>query len=209
MTDPADARSFHAHVARNKQPISEVLKQQVPRGARVLEIGCGSGEHAAHFAGELAERDVVWLPTDLDSGALASARAWQAHAGLDHLLPPLELDVTREHWNLGLFEVVYSANVIHIAPWSVCEGLVRGAARHLTPNGLLITYGPYRIGGAHTALSNADFDARLKAKDPAWGVRDLEAITELAASSGFALLERVPMPANNFLLVFSRESGAA
>lgn len=187
---------------RNKQPIVEVLARVAPRTGRLLEIASGTGQHAVHFASHL--RGLSYQPTDVEPVNLASIEAWRREAGLDNLLPPLELDVRDDPWPVGEVQVVYSANLVHIAPWECAEGLLRGASRHLEPGGLLLVYGPFRVGGAHTAPSNLAFDEDLKRRDPRFGVRDLEALVALGEKHGISLEERVEMPANNQSLIFRR-----
>lgn len=188
--------------ARNRGPILEVLRGRLRGPTRVLEVGSGTGQHAAFFARSLAELD--WQPSERDAGLFDSIRAWAVHEGVARPRPPLRLDATAEAWPEGPFDWVFSANVVHIAPWEVCLGLVRGAARSLGPGGELLLYGPFRIGARHTAPSNEDFDLDLRRRDPAWGVRDLEAVEAEAARRGLVLVERVGMPANNQTLVFRR-----
>jgi SAM-dependent methyltransferase len=187
---------------RNKGPILEVLRRVLPARGVALEIASGSGQHAAYFAAQLPE--LVWQPSDVDEVNLASIRSWVAEAAGSNLRAPLELDVCASDWGVGLVDAVFNANMIHISPWECCAGLIAGAGRHLAPDGVLVMYGPYRVGGAHTAKSNADFDASLKARDARWGVRDCEAVAALALEEGLALEERVEMPANNQVLVFRR-----
>lgn len=189
---------------RNREPIREVLARFVPKGARVLEIAAGTGQHAAYLAPRLEAS--AWLPTDGDPTSLASIDAWRTES--DAILPARVLDVTKAEWPEGPFDVVYSANMIHIAPWACCEGLVDGAARVLGEGGLLVLYGPFKRGGAHTAPSNEAFDASLRARDPRWGVRDLEEVTARAAQAGLSLREIVEMPANNLTVIFSAPTGA-
>jgi SAM-dependent methyltransferase len=197
MTEAMSAPS----ALRNRGPILEVLRRVLPPHGLVLEIASGTGDHAVHFAAALP--GLAFQPTDRDSAALASIAAHRAAADLPNLLPPLPLDVT-EPWPVERADAVLSINLIHIAPWAAAEGLVAGAGRVVPPGGVLFLYGPYRIAGAHTAPSNAAFDESLRARDPAWGVRDLDDVARLAERHGFALEERVPMPANNFSLVFRR-----
>lgn len=199
-----DARVFHGHVARNKEPIAHALADLVASGASVLEVGSGSGEHAAYFAQTFRHREVTFQPTEFDPNHFDSIRAWLAHAQSPNLKSPERLDVTQSDWGLGSFDVVYAANVIHIVPWAVTVALFAGAARHLSPRGKLITYGPYRIGGRHTAESNAAFDARLRERDPSFGIRDFEALELIARGHGFVHAQRIAMPANNFLVSFER-----
>jgi SAM-dependent methyltransferase len=198
MTTPQDLRIHNAAAERNRGPILEVLQRVLPATGRLLEIASGTGQHAAHFAAALP--GWRWQPSDLDDAGFASIQAWTA--GLSNVLPPLRLDAACDGWSVGEVDAIYCANMIHIAPWEACLGLLRGAARCLVPQGLLILYGPYRIGGEHTAPSNAAFDADLQRRDAAWGVRDLEAVAEAARAHGLALRERIAMPANNQMLVF-------
>ncbi|MCR6629116.1 MAG: class I SAM-dependent methyltransferase [Magnetospirillum sp.] len=132
--------------------------------------------------------------------------AWRDEAGLDNLLPPLELDVRRQPWPLVAADAVFAANMIHISPWESTRALVEGAAVVLAPGGVLAVYGPFRVGGRHTAPSNQAFDADLRARNPNWGVRDLEAVEQLAQAAGFDPLETVPMPANNLSVAWRRRS---
>ena len=185
---------------RNKEPIAQVLARVLPPQGRVLELASGSGQHVAHFAQQLPH--LRFLPSDLEPSHLESIRAWTAE--LDNVEPPLLLDVCVDDYGVGAVEAMFCANLLHIAPWRCAEGLFRGTRRHLLPGGPLILYGPYHIDGLPTAASNAAFDADLRQRDPSWGVRDFEAVAALARSAGLSLEERVPMPANNQLLVFRK-----
>lgn len=202
MSQSSDPRQFRPHVPRNRDPILDVLRLILPPKGLVLEVASGSGEHAAYFAQNLRALD--WQPSDPDQEALASATAHRAEASLPNLLPPLPLDVTAAQWPVDRADAVICCNMIHIAPWTVCEGLIAGSARVLPTGGLLYLYGPYKIGGRHTAPTNQAFDERLRAQNPAWGIRDLDDVTALAARHGFALAETVPMPANNLSVIFRR-----
>ncbi len=194
----------HAPAAeRNREPILAVLRRVLPTAGLVLEIASGTGQHAAHFARHLP--GLAWQPSDRDPDALASIEAWRREAGLANLRAPVALDVARPPWPIAAADAVFAANLIHIAPWAACEGLLRGAGAVLPPGGRLVLYGPFMIGGRHTAPSNAAFDADLRARDPAWGVRDLDAVTALAAAQALAYVERVAMPANNLTVVFERK----
>jgi SAM-dependent methyltransferase len=187
---------------RNKQPILEVLRRVLPARGRLLELASGSGQHAVHFAAQLPGFEIQ--PSDMEPANLASIRAWVDEAQLPNLRAPCVIDVRDEQWGVGSFEAVFNANMIHIAPWECCLGLLRGAARHLLPGGVLVLYGPFRLEGAHTAPSNASFDADLRARDPRWGVRDAQEVIAQAERDGLMFVERVPMPANNQCLVFRR-----
>lgn len=190
----------HPWSERNKQPILEVLRRVLPDEGTVLEVGSGSGQHAAFFSRQLP--GLEWLPSDIDDDNLESIRAWRADTGRQNLLEPIRLDVVSDQWPVDLVDVVLSANMVHISPWACCLGLLAGARRHLVKNGLLIMYGPFRIGGEHTAESNEIFDGNLRDRDPSWGVRDLEAIQD--AAFGLELEDRFEMPANNQTLIFRR-----
>jgi SAM-dependent methyltransferase len=206
MSAATDPRLYHAHVARNREPILDVLKRVLPPAGLVVEIASGSGEHAVFFAKRLPA--LSWQPTDADAGALSSIAAHRAAADAPNLLAPLRLDTTAEQWPVADADAVVCNNMIHIAPWAVTEGLMRGAGRILPSGGVLYLYGPYRIDGRHTAPSNQEFDVWLRGQDAAWGIRDLGEVTELAARHGLTLVETVPMPANNFSVIFRKERSA-
>ncbi len=195
------ARSAPA-AARNCEPILLVLRDYLPRPARVLEIASGTGEHAVWFSGALPE--LTWQPTDRDPEALRSIAAWCDSTGRPNLLPPLPLDAATDTWPVTQADAVVAINMVHIAPWAATQGLIAGAARVLTPGGMLFLYGPFREGGVHTGAGNAAFDADLQARDPSWGIRDLDEIAALASLHGFMAPERIAMPANNLSVVFRR-----
>jgi SAM-dependent methyltransferase len=182
---------------RNKDPILEVLKTLIPPGAKVLEVASGTGEHAIHFARHLP---VTWQPSDLD---VSSVEAYRAEAGLPNLLPAIVLDA-RTDWDLQA-DVIVCINMIHISPWSACEGLVRNAARVLPAGGILFFYGPFLFDGV-TAPSNEAFSRSLRAQDPSWGVRDERDVTALCENHGFERVTVVPMPANNHCLAYRKQN---
>jgi len=197
---------------RNKEPILQVLRQWLPPQARVLEVGSGSGQHAVYFTRQLA--GLQWQPTDR-AEHLADLRERITLEGRDGLAPearltdPLQLDVDRaEQWPPGLYDAVFSANTTHIMGAASVPRLLAGAARVLTPGGLLLLYGPFHGGGVSTAPSNVAFDAHLRSLDPAMGVRDAREVTEQALSLGLEALADEAMPANNRTLIF-RKRGAA
>lgn len=197
--------ALHAPAAeRNKQPILEVLHGVLPEQGMALEIASGTGQHAAHFAAGLP--GWTWQPSDFDAANLASITAWTAK--LPNVLPAIQLDVLAADWPLPAaaqtLDAIFCANMLHIAPWACCAALMQGAARHLAPQGRLLTYGPYRVPGLATAPSNEAFDADLRARNPAWGLRDLADIETEARRAGLALIEQIAMPANNRVLVFAR-----
>jgi SAM-dependent methyltransferase len=189
---------------RNKQPILEVLQRVLPASGTLLELASGTGQHAVYFAQHLPGWTIQ--PSDVEPENLASIAAYQREAGLPNLREPVRLDVADATWPNA--SAVFNANMIHIAPWQAALDLLRGAARVLAPGDKLVLYGPFKIGGAHTAPSNQSFDDSLRARDPSWGVRDLEAVVSIAASHGLALEERVEMPANNQTLIFTRQERA-
>jgi SAM-dependent methyltransferase len=197
-----DHRRHAPATERNREPILEVLTRVLPVEGTVLELASGTGQHAAYFARRLP--GLVWQPTDRDGESFASITAWAEFEGATNVRPPFPLEATQDPWPVEAVQAIFNANMIHIAPWPVCLGLMRGAGRHLAPGGVLVLYGPFRVGGAHTAPSNAAFDADLRQRDPDWGVRDLEAVVKAAAAHGLTFAERVPMPANNQTLVFHR-----
>lgn len=199
---PQDARLCFPSAARTRQPILDVLSQHLPVHGLVLEVASGSGEHAAHFA--QACPGLSFQPSDPDPMHRASIDAWTAALGLANVRAAIHLDVTAEMWPIAAADAVLCSNMIHIAPWAAAVGLMRGAGRILPPGGVLYLYGPYKRGGRHTAPSNEAFDASLRAHNPEWGVRDLEAVADLAAAQGFAAPVVVRMPANNLSLVFRR-----
>jgi hypothetical protein len=187
---------------RNREPILEVLLEVLPDEGTMLEVASGTGMHAAHFVPRL--RGWTWQPTDHTAEALASVEAWRGEVGDPRLRPPVALDVTRRPWPVAHADAIFNANMIHIAPWEVAEGLFAGAGEVLRAGAPLLLYGPFKRNGAHTAPSNAAFDASLRTRDPRWGVRDLEAVEGLAARSGLHLEEVRSLPANNLLVVFWR-----
>jgi SAM-dependent methyltransferase len=199
----SDARLFAPAVARNRDPLLAVLRPRLPRAGLVLEIASGTGEHLAALAA--LTPDLAFQPTDPDPAARASANAWARHLAAGNMRPALPLDAAApETWPVAAADAILCVNMIHIAPWAATLGLLRGAARLLPPGAPLFLYGPFRRGGAHTAPSNAAFDESLRARDPAWGVRDLEAVA--AAAEGFGPPELIPMPANNLTVVFRRSA---
>jgi SAM-dependent methyltransferase len=207
-----DAAAFH----RNHAPIWDVLQAFLAgKSGEVLEAGSGTGQHVVHFAKQTP--DIVWWPSDLNERHLASIEAWRAHSGLTNIRAPLRVDLTDSAWcpqmhdgsGPGELLAVFCANVIHIAPWRVAEGLFAGAARHLRADGRLFLYGPFKRGGKHTAMSNAVFDTSLREQDAEWGVRDIVDLEKLAQGVGLRLAETHDMPANNMILSFQRSNAAA
>lgn len=189
---------------RNAGPILDVLRAHLPARGRVLEIAAGSGEHAVAFSTALPGLD--WTPSDPSEEARASIAAWGAQAGPANLQAPLALDMLDPTtWPAAPFNAIFCANMIHISPWETTTGLMTLAGRGLTnPGGLLVLYGPYAEADVPLAPSNAAFDASLKSRDPAWGLRDRDAVAAEARTHGLALTRRVEMPSNNLMLLFRR-----
>jgi hypothetical protein len=202
MTATTDVRRSAPATQRNREPILAVLARVLPSAGLVLEVASGTGEHACFFASKLPE--LTWQPSDLDDGNRASIAAWRDEAALPNLRAPLALDATSARWTIERADALVNINMIHIAPWAACEGLLRGAARVLPPGAPLVLYGPFRRGGRHTAPSNEAFDRGLRAQNAAWGVRDLDEVTRAAAAEGLPLAEIVEMPANNLSVIFRR-----
>lgn len=200
-----DPRRKAPATERNRDPILAVLRRLLEFPGLVLEVASGTGQHGAHFSAALPHLE--WQPSDFDTDSLPSIEAWAADARERgaNIHSPLHLDASAPAWPVDRADVIFNANMIHISPWEVGLGLIAGAARILSPRGLLVLYGPYKIGGEHTAESNAAFDASLRGRDPRWGVRDLETVQEAAREAGLAFVERVEMPANNQILVFRKE----
>lgn len=203
----ANGRRHAPATQRNREQILAVLTRVLPATAAVLEIASGTGEHAVFFAPALAPRS--WIPSDPDPQARQSIAAWRQAQPVSNLARPLALDVTQPRWweqvpplYVAPLGAIVAINLIHIAPWRACLGLLEGTAQLLLPGGILYLYGPYRQNGHHTAPSNEAFDQHLQAQNPDWGVRDQEAVVAIAHDQGLELVETVAMPANNLSLVF-------
>jgi len=193
---------------RNKQAILEQLRRILGVRGAALEIASGTGQHAAWFGAALP--GWTWQPSDADARMLPVIAERIAQSASRNVLPPVLIDVAAPTWFAsgsappeGIFDAIFCANMLHIAPWSACAGLMAGAHRHLALGGVLVTYGPY-FDGQTPATSNLAFDADLRARDPAWGIRRLEDVVAAARAEGLMLLSRHQMPANNLLLVFGR-----
>jgi hypothetical protein len=202
-----DAPAFH----RNHRPIRSVLEKSLAgKSGDVVEAGSGTGQHVVEFARHFPE--IVWWPSDLNEAHLKSISAWRTHAGPANIRAPLRIDLSDPAWCAEMHDgsgpakllAVFCANVIHIAPWRVAEGLFAGAGRYLRADGRLFLYGPFKRGGKHTSVSNAVFDSSLRERDPEWGVRDIGDLEKLAAGAGLKLIEIAEMPAHNLTLAFER-----
>ena len=206
-------RRLHAPaVARNRDAILDVLRGELPAAGLVLEIASGSGEHVVHFARALP--GLTFQPSDPNPDALDSIAAWAAQSGAGNILPPIRIDAAAKIWPAGLQpeqppDAILCINMIHIAPWAAAQGLVRHAGALLPPGGPLILYGPFRRAGHPLEPSNAAFDASLRERNPAWGLRELDEVAALAAQAGFGDPVVTKMPANNLSVVFRRRSPAS
>ena len=197
-----DGRLASPSAARNREPIANILSQVLPQSGLVLEVGSGTGEHTIHFARVMPH--LTWQPSERERDCLRSISAWAAVEAQANVLQPLYLDVTDAQWPIANAAAIVSINMIHIAPWSVAQALLRGAKRILPPGGLLCLYGPYRVAGQHTSVSNREFDAQLRAMNFEWGVRDLEAMASEARTFNIELARTFQMPANNLVVVFRK-----
>jgi SAM-dependent methyltransferase len=202
-----DAPAFH----RNHEPIWSVLAPYLADATgHVLEAGSGTGQHVVEFARQ--SPGLTWWPADYEPLHLQSIEAWRTYAGLPNIQPPRFIDLAEPDWGLDTEDsraltdlaAIFCANVIHIAPWPVAEGLLTQAAHRLRADGKLFLYGPFKRDGQHTAPSNEAFDQSLRSRDPAWGVRDIADVETLARANGLTLASIVPMPANNMILIFER-----
>lgn len=234
ISETGDARREAPAASRNRLPIRDVLERFLPESlpnragpqGLVLEIASGTGEHSFWYAQDFPH--LLWQPCDRDPKALVSIEGWRLHCiaegfgpserarergatgeAIAGMLPPLPVDVREDPWAWQPLDgvplvAILNCNMVHISPWAACEGLMRGAAKFLAPAGLLCMYGPFRKDGAHTAPGNEEFDASLRERNAEWGVRDMEDVIREAEKNGLLFVEAVPMPANNFMLIFRR-----
>ena len=191
---------------RNRDDILVVLREIVPEAGSILEIASGAGKHAAHFAAAFAPR--VWQPSEYDPDRIDAMRARLSGLDLPNLRDPVLLDAAADSWPVEAgwadppIRMIYNVNMIHIAPWSVCLGLLAGAARILRDDGVLFIYGPFNRDGVYTSEGNANFDRSLRAQNAEWGLRDLGEVCEAAEAVGLSLDRVVEMPVNNLSVVF-------
>ncbi len=197
-----EKRLFSPASQRNKQVILETLKNHAPSRGDTLEIACGSGEHAIHFAA--AFPNLNWQPTDIEPSHIESVNAHASAEGINNLKPAIHLNVTQKDWSVGKVDLIFNANMIHISPWQCTLGLMAGAGRHLKSGGILFMYGPYMKEGQHTAPSNASFDATLRSRDENWGIRAIEDVVAIAEQHQLSLHDLIPMPANNFCVIYKK-----
>jgi SAM-dependent methyltransferase len=211
LTDlPQDARQYAPATQRNRAAILEVLLQVLPPTGTVLEISSGTGEHAVFLAPRLQPRK--WIPSDPNPIAIASISSWRQYCPADNLCEPIALDASKPIWSIEQYSkvdlerdpivAIVNINMIHIAPWDACLGLMAGAGRILSPGGILYLYGPFKRGGVHTAPSNAEFDLSLRQQNPAWGVRDLDDVVAIAQAQNLSHIKTYAMPANNLSVIF-------
>jgi SAM-dependent methyltransferase len=221
LTDlPQDARQYAPATQRNREAILEVLLQVLPPTGTVLEISSGTGEHAVFLAPRLQPRQ--WIPSDPNPIAIASISSWRQYCPADNLSAPITLNASEPIWSIehddsarslsnidfqqDPITAIVNINMIHIAPWAACLGLMAGAGRILSPGGILYLYGPFKQGGEHTAPSNAEFDQSLRQQNPEWGVRDLGDVVAIAKAHNLKHIKTYAMPANNLSVVFQAES---
>lgn len=197
-----DPRRHAPATERNREPILAILRGVLPSSGTVLEIASGTGEHAIHFAAALP--GLIWQPSDPAPSALASIRAWAETARLPNLRPPLLLDASAAEWPIARTDAILCINMVHISPWEATVGMMRNAGKVLPVGGPLVLYGAYFREGVETAASNQAFDADLRRRNPAWGIRRLEDVAELAERHGFDLDDVHIMPANNLTVVFRK-----
>ena len=185
---------------KNRDSILEVLEYILPKNGLVLEIASGSGEHATYFASRL--KSLTWQPSEPSHECRTSISSWAEETQSLNLLPPLDLNVLVNPWPIKYANAIVCINLIHIASWAVTKNLMSGAARTLRMGGILYLYGPFKIGGEHTAISNKLFDESLKKRNAQWGVRDLSKVIYEAKTHGLTHVQSIQMPANNQSIVF-------
>ena len=209
MKSQSDSRRSFPATLRNQGPILDVLQRALPARGSILETGSGTGEHAVHFAPALAPR--IFIPSEPDPDLRASVAAWCGQSTTTNLRMPIDLDVTTNPWPVENdprvqppISAILSINMIHIAPWHACLGLMSGAGRILQAGGVLYLYGPFKQVDAVFGSGNESFDRSLRAENTEWGVRSLDSVTQVAADAGLTLGETLPMPADNLSVIFER-----
>lgn len=213
-----NSRKYAPATQRNREPILEVLLNVLPPNGTILEVASGTGEHAVFFAPRLNSRK--WLPSEPNPQLRASIAAWSANLRCENLYPPIDIDVCAPVWSVekdaspkwshfddftnSPMTAIVNINMVHIAPWSACLGLMAGAGRILPSEGILYMYGPFKVDGKHTAQSNVAFDESLRSQNPEWGVRDLNDVVDAARTQNLTLVKTYQMPANNLSVIFQR-----
>jgi hypothetical protein len=200
------ARRSAPAALRNREPIAQVLGEWLPQSGLVLEVASGTGEHVVHFAKAFPK--LQWQPSDVDSGALESIKAWRREAALANVREPIVVDSAQADWPLDRADAVLNINMVHISPWKAALGLLDGAAKLLEDGAPLILYGPWLTDSIPTAPSNRAFDSDLRRRNPEWGLRRVEDFAAEAGRRGFELVEQQQMPANNLMLLFRKGTGA-
>jgi len=198
----ADVRRAHPAATRNQAPLLEVLRRVFPAHGLVLEVASGTGQHAAFFTEALP--GLQWQTSEYDPDTFDSIEAWRQASHPDRIRAPVRIDATAAVWPVARADAMLCVNLLQVSPWAATLGLLEGAARTLAPGAPLVIYSPMSRGGVHISRGNAEFDARLKAGDPALGVRDADALIEAAVARGLRHDETIDMPANNTVLVFRR-----
>lgn len=202
MSDlPFTKPAYSSAAERNSQPILEQLRQLLPATCKVLEIGSGTGQHAVYFCQKL--NGLTWQPTDRAEN-LPGLKMQFEEAGIDRVLPALQLDVLLDQWPVGPYDAAYSANTSHIMPWEGVQATFKGLARVLNSGAYFYLYGPFNLNGEYTADSNKRFDQALRSGEGGMGLRDIRDIEKLANSHQFSFKKKIAMPANNFILVFRK-----
>lgn len=193
----------HPSALRNRQPIFEVLSKLLQDNAHVLEVASGHGTHGAYCTAAMP--GLHWQVSEADPAKLTVLKTrYTQQVGKPGIQAPIALDALTFDWSSQQVDALLAINLIHIAPFSVTEALMRGASQALANTGMLLLYGPYRVQGEHTSPSNAEFDTNLRQRDPSWGIRDIQQLEAVATPLGFALQQTLDMPANNKFLVFAR-----
>jgi hypothetical protein len=199
-------RQFAPATQRNRQPILDILLQVLPTQGNILEIASGSGEHCVFFAPHFAPR--LWLPSDSNLICRNSIKAWQEYSQINNSKPPENINVQENNWYVPFLEQnitsICCINMIHISPWNACLGLFKGAGIILPKGGILYLYGAYKRNGKHISHSNEAFDQFLQEQNSYWGVRNLEDVEKVGEKEGFSLREIIPMPSNNFSIIFQK-----
>ncbi len=200
--ESGDAKRFAPATERNRDAITAVLADVLPKSGTVLEVASGTGEHIVHFSTVFS--DLLWQPSDYDEAGLASIAAWTSESGRTNILRPVRIDASAATWPITEASAVLCINMVHISPWEAALGLMSGAGRILPAGGMLYLYGPYRETLVPTALSNEIFDESLKSRNPEWGLRSVDDMIFAAEAHGLYLEHRIEMPANNLSLVFRK-----
>jgi Protein of unknown function (DUF938) len=200
------AKQYASATMSNRQPILEVLKKVISPEGNILEIASGTGEHAHFFAPYFASQ--TWIPSDKQQESLSSITDWRKDCVSDNLALPLSIDVMSENWHQPLLSkkimTIICINMIHIAPWSACVGLMKGGKDILPTGGIMYLYGAYKFNNEHISDSNQEFDRYLQMQNRAWGVRNFEDVIAIAQENKFSLQAKIAMPVNNFSLIFEK-----